>query len=321
MPLGTLDRSPPPIFKQGPSALSKLVFFGALAFLLMVADARFHMTQPVRALGTTLLYPLQMAVREPVRLVQNALGYFEVQHVTQQRAEDAQLRLIQQSMRAAQVEQLSQENARLRKPLGLRDQLSTQTQAAQVLYEAADPYTHRVVIDQGQAAGVLPGSPVLDEDGVLGQVTRVLPLVSEVTLVVDRDQSISVANVRTGARSVAFGSGAPGQGGLELRFIDTHADVKEGDLLVTSGMDGVFPGGLPVAKVERIERRADSTFPRIWCTPVARTNAAAHVMLVKPITEQQPHRPEPEPQTVAKRKGTGKGDSTKPASPSTGAKP
>ncbi len=171
-----------------------------------------------------------------------------------------------------------------------------------MLYEAADAYTRKVIIDKGQLAGLALGSPVIDAAGVLGQVTRVHPLVSEVTLVVDRDLSIPVLNVRTGLRSVAYGDSSGGGGGLELRFTASNADVQEGDLLTTSGVDGIYPPGLPVAKVDRIERRAESAFARIHCTPLALPGGARHVLVLKPLIDQLPARPAEEPAPAPKGK-------------------
>ena len=295
MPLGTLDRSPPPFFKQGPSALSKLVFFSALALFLMVADARFRITQPARAALATALYPVQWLAMQPVHLVTYSKDYFTSLDQAQTNSAEASKKLALQSLRASQVEQLRQENERLRKLMGLREQLATAVTAAQVMYDAADPYTRRVIIDKGQLAGIALGSPVVDESGVLGQVTMVYPLVSEVTLIVDRDLAIPVLNVRTGARSVAYGdpvlaSSASGSG-LELRFMGINADVQQGDLMTTSGVDGVYPPGLPVARVSRIERRAESAFAKIYCTPQALVTGARHVLVVKPVSSQIPPRP------------------------------
>lgn len=292
MPLGTLDRSPPSFFKQGPSALSKLMFFSALALFLMVADTRFRITQPVRAVLATALYPVQWLALQPVRAVQGSSEYFTSLSRANSSSEEARKKLALQSLRAGQVEQLLLENDRLRKLLGLREQLATSVMAAEVLYDAADPYTRKVIIGKGILQGVDLGSPVLDEAGVLGQVTRVHPLVSEVTLVNDRDLAIPVLNVRTGARSVAYGDPSAGGSGLELRFMGSNSDVKEGDLLTTSGVDGVYPPGLPVAKITRIERRAESAFAKIYCTPQALVTAARHVMVVKPVSGQIPPRPE-----------------------------
>ena len=307
MPLGTLDRSPPPFFKQGPSALSKLMFFSALSLFLMIADVRFSITQPLRAALSTALYPVQWLALQPVRAVRASTAYLTGLNQANANSEQAAKKLALQSLRAGQVEQLLQENNRLRKVLGLREQLSASVMAAEVLYDAADPYTRKIIIDKGLLQNVEVGSPVLDESGVLGQITRVHPLVSEVTLVIDRELAIPVLNVRTGARSVAFGdpSAAASGNGLELRFMGSNSDVQVGDLLTTSGVDGVYPPGLPVAKISKIERRAESAFAKIYLTPQALVTGARHVIVVKPASAQIPPRP-PTEAVAASKKGAKK---------------
>lgn len=295
MPLGTLDRTPPPFFKQGPSALSKLMVCSALALFLMVADARFRITQPVRSTIATVLFPLQWMMMQPVLAFRAVSDYVTTVESAVSSEEAARRKLILQSQRANQVEQLNLENAQLRKLLSLRDRLATPSLAAEVLYDAADPYTRRVVIDKGLAHGIAPGSPVIDESGVLGQVTRVHPLISEVTLVTDGEQAIPVINTRTGVRGITYGdAGRLGSGGLELRYMAANADVQPGDLLTTSGVDGVYPAGIPVAKVAKVERRPDSAFARIVCVPQALVDGARHVMVLKPLLAQIPPRPAPE---------------------------
>lgn len=294
MPLGTLDRSAPSFFRQGPSPLSRLALYSALALFLMVADARFQITKPVRKAISAVLYPLQWTMLQPVEFAGRGAGYFQSLQAAEESKDAAERRMAEMSQRANQTELLLQENTRLRKLLELRERLDTPSQAAQVIYDTADPYTRRVMIDRGQTAGVELGSPVLDEGGILGQVTRVHPFLSEVTLLVDRDQAIPVLNVRTGARSVAYGDPIAGHGGgMELRFMPGNADVQEGDLLTTSGVDGLYPPGLPVARVVRVERRADSAFARIYCTPLAQVYGARHVMVLKPLVAELPERPAP----------------------------
>jgi rod shape-determining protein MreC len=183
----------------------------------------------------------------------------------------------------------------------LRQRLSGPTQAAEVIYEAADPYSHKIIIDKGGAAGVEVGSPVVDSAGVIGQVTRVHPLVSEVTLLIDRDLTIPVLNVRTGLRSVAYGE--PSEDGLELRFMAANTDLQEGDLLTTSGIDGIYPPGLPVARVTRIVRRAESTFARIHAQPLGQVAAARHLLVLKPLKSQLPAAPQEPSRTESARKG------------------
>ena len=212
--------------------------------------------------------------------------------------EQARTKLLAQSVRASQVEQLALENNHLRHLLELRERYPTTAIAAEVLYEAADPFMRKMILNKGATHGVQNSSPVMDDQGILGQVTRVHPLVSEITLVTDREHSIPVLNTRTGARGVAFGEsgGAPL---LELRYMATNADIEEGDVLTTSGVDGVYPPGIPVAKVVKIERRADSVFARILCESLARVQGARHVMVLEPVKFSLPSftdlQPAPQP--------------------------
>ncbi len=299
MPLETLDRTPPAFFKQGPSALSKLILFSALALFLMVADARFHVMQPMRTAFAAVLYPAQWLALQPVQLMRNGAGYLTELKTAQKTEQAARAQLAEQSARAGQVEHLLLENDRLRKLLALRDRIQVPAVAAQVLYDATDPYSRRVVIDKGQLQGVETGSAVMDETGVLGQVTRVYPFVSEVTLLIDRDQVIPVLNVRTGTRSVAYGDPAPHGGLLEMRYMSANEDVKEGDLLTTSGVDGVYPPGLPVARVASVDRRSDSSFSRILCRPIARLQGVTHVMVLGSVPREGPTATIPTPQAPA----------------------
>jgi rod shape-determining protein MreC len=291
MPLGTLDRDPPPFFRQGLSALSKLAVFSALAVFLMVADTRFQVMQPVRVALGTLLYPMQWLVMRPVLLAEFGGEYLASLRAVHTAQADAAKSRSLQSQRANQVEQLLLENERLRMLLALRPRLQSDSAAAQVIYDAADPYTRKVVIDKGLADKVALGSPVVDESGVLGQVTRVYPLVSEVTLITDRDHAIPVLNTRTGARGVAFGDTSTHADAMELRYMAANADVAVGDLLTTSGVDGVYPPGLPVAKIENVERRVDTVFARVYLQPVALVSGATHVMVLQPLAAQIPARP------------------------------
>ena len=290
MPLATLDRTPPAFFKQGPSAFTRLMFFSALAILLMVADARWKMTQPLRVVAATLLQPVQSVLLAPVRAWEMAGHY--VAGVEEARALQArsQQQLAAQAERVTRMVQLERENEALRELLALRPRIVVDTLAAEVLYDARDPYTRKVVIDQGRSQGVTLGSPVIDERGVVGQVTRVYPATAEVTLVTDKDAAVPVVNVRTQHRGVAYG--LPQTTGMELRFMAGNADVQAGDELQTSGLDGIYPAGVPVAKVVRVERRADSAFARIVLQPLAQPDSSRHVLLLQPMSARLPPRPE-----------------------------
>ena len=297
--LGILDRTPPPFFRQGTSALTKLSFFSALAILLMVADVRFKMTQPLRAAVATMLHPMERALMVPVQAWEGGRQYLTGLQQALEAEGAARRELALLSERASRVEQLTAENQRLRALLELRPSLTVRSQPAEILYEAADPYSRKVIIDRGQQQGVVAGSPVINETGVLGQVTRVYPLSAEVTLLTDKDLAIPVLNSRTQARSPAFGpptnSAAPD--GMELRFMAGNADVQVGDMLTTSGVDGIYPPGLAVAKVVSIERKGgDSGFARIVLKPLASADAVRHVLVLEPMQAQLPPRP---PESVA----------------------
>jgi len=302
MPLGSLERSPPPFFKQGTSALTKLVMFSALSFGLMFADQHYNIVQPARWVLSLIVFPVQWVALRPQALWDHFDDVFESKQDALSAVEQARSQLLNQSVRASQVEQLMLENRDLRQLLQLRERLGSPAMAAEVLYEAADPFTRKMILDKGALQGVQTSSPVMDEQGILGQVTRVHPLVSEITLVTDREHSIPVLNTRTGAHGVAFGEsgGAPL---LELRYMATNADIEEGDMLTTSGVDGVYPPGIPVARVVKIERRADSVFARILCESLARVQGARHVMVLEPVKLTQPSFKDLQPPPLAPVKG------------------
>jgi rod shape-determining protein MreC len=289
MPLGTLDRTPPPFFRQGPSALTKLVFFATLALFLMVADARFKVVEPLRQALAIVLLPVQRALAVPLEMLEGGGDYLRGLKQAQASEQALRLRMAQVAERAARTEQLAQENARLRALLELRPALSVRSQPAEVMYEAADPYSRKVFIDRGSTHGVALGSPVINEAGVLGQVTHAYALTAEVTLLADKDAAIPVLNTRTQQRSAAFG----GSGGIELRFMSGNADVQVGDLLHTSGLDGIYPPGLPVAHVASVERRVESGFARIVLAPAAPPDGVRHVLVLEPLSAQLPPRPAP----------------------------
>jgi rod shape-determining protein MreC len=292
VPLGTLDRTPPPFFRQGPSALTKLAVCSALAMFLMAADSRLKYTQPVRAAFATLLLPIQRTLLVPVELVQGGGEY--AQGLTRAIAgeREAREKLVAQAERSARVEQLGAENARLRSLLELRPALAVKSRTAEVLYEATDPYSRKLFLDRGTTQGIALGSPVINEAGVLGQVTRVYPLSSEVTLLPDKDAAIPVLNPRTQQRSAAFGAGDGNA--MELRFMASNADVQPGDLLLTSGVDGIYPPGLAVATVTKVERKVDSGFARITLQARASADAVRHVLVLDPMAAQMPPRPAPD---------------------------
>jgi len=302
------------MFRQGHSALSKLVFFSALAIFLMVADGRFRLVVPVRSTIATVLHPVQRTLLVPVEMWRGGGDYLRGLAQAQAGEDRARRQLADQALQATRAKHLEAENTRLRALLELRPALQVKAITAEVLYEAPDLYSRKVVLDRGQVHGVALGAPVINEAGVLGQVTRLYPLNAEVSLLTDKDAAIPVLNSRTGLRSAAYGTALGG--GMELRFVAGNADVQVGDLLTTSGFDGVYPPGLPVAKVAEVDRKAESGFARIALLPAAPADNVRHVLVLQPVGQQLPPRPVDPPASAPK---TGKGAARTAPKPAPGA--
>jgi len=172
------------------------------------------------------------------------------------------------------------EAASLRRLIDAAERLESKSIAAEVLYAGRDPYARKVIVDRGTQHGVQQGSVVVDETGVVGQLTRAHAFVSEVTLVSDKGQAVPVQVLRNGLRAIAFGGGTSGQ--LELRYMSGNADVENGDVLVTSGIDGTYPPGLPVAVVVRVERDSSYTFARVLAQPIAGVERGRYALVLSP---------------------------------------
>jgi rod shape-determining protein MreC len=297
-----MEHAPPPFFKRGPAPLVRLAFFASLSLALLVLDARFRYAEGLRSALAALAYPLQVAATAPVALAERAAEYFRIQ--SQLRTENAELRarLLAATQAAQRLEAAGAEGAQLRRLIGAGERLAASATPAEILYSGRDPFSRRIVIDRGTRQGVRPGSPVVDEIGVVGQVTRAHAMVSEVTLLTDKEQAIPVQVVRSGLRAVAFGGGNSGM--LELRFMAANAEIQAGDALVTSGIDGTYPAGLAVATVVRIERDAAHTFARIECQPAAGIERGRYVLVLAPEAKHLSYPEEASPERAAgKRPG------------------
>jgi rod shape-determining protein MreC len=273
-----MEHSPPPFFKRGPAPVVRLAFFASLSFALLVLDARFGYVGGLRDALALAAYPFQQAATAPVAIARRVAEFF----VSQQRlqAENSTLRaeLLDTARDAQRYETAASELAQLRRVSEMRARLKRRTIPAEVLYSGRDPYDYKVILDKGSQHAIAAGSPVIDADGIVGQVTRVHALVSEVTLLTDKAQAIPVQVMRNGLRAVAFGAGASGT--IELRFLPANADVRNGDRLVTSGIDGTYPPGLAVARVVHVERDAAQAFARVICTPVAGVDRSRYVLVL-----------------------------------------
>jgi rod shape-determining protein MreC len=284
-----MDHTPPPFFKRGPAPLVRLFFFASLSLALLVIDARFRYADGLRTWLALAAYPLQRAATAPIDLLSSVGSFFSTQTQLVEENERLRAKALASAQDAQRYEAAQAEAASLRKLIGAQERLEVRAIPAEVMYNGRDPYSHKLFIDRGATHGVRPGSPVTDETGVVGQVTRVHALLSEVTLLTDRDQAIPVQVMRNGLRAIAFGAGASGT--LELRGMAANADIQNNDRLVTSGIDGTYPAGLPVAQVTRIERDAENAYARVVCRPAAGLDRGRFVLVLSDETAKPP-RPE-----------------------------
>ena len=276
-----MDHQPPPFFKRGPAPLARLSLSAALSLSSIFIDSRFQTLELLRQSVSVFTHPLQQLAHSPVKLLDSTGDYFS--SITDLRNENARIKRAQldSAEELLRLRQLEAENDRLRRLLDVKGRQKTEGRIAQIIYSARDPFTRRIVIDKGQQDKIANGQPVVDDAGLVGQVTRVFPFVSEVTLITDKDQAVPVQIVRNGLRSVVFGLGS---GKLELRFMPANADVQNGDILVTSGLDGVFLPGLPVARVTHIERGTSYSFARIFCEPIAGVENHGEILVIEART-------------------------------------
>lgn len=283
--MSSVGHVPPPFFKRGPAPLARLIFFVSLSVVLLVADLRFHALESVRMATSTLTYPLQRLAYLPIEAASGAGKYFSTLttlHRENDELRNKQLVVANQLLRQRYLED---ENRRLRALLEMKARQPVKGRVADIQYAARDPFSRRVVINKGSQDDIEPGQAVVDELGVIGQVTRVFPLMSEVTLLTDKNQAVPVEVQRNGLRAILAGAGS---NGLELRFLASNAEVQVGDLLITSGLDGVYQRGLPVARVAAIDRDTAFLFARIRCTPLAGVERHGQVLVLSNVPKMPP---------------------------------
>lgn len=295
--MSLIGHQAPPIFRQGPTPLVRLLLFVSVCLVMLIADLRFRYLEVMRQALSVATYPLQMAAAAPADFVRNMGVYFATLVEVQQENAELRQRQVEAAQRLLRFDQVEAENERLRGLLDMVAAVAVKSVAADILYDAPDPFSRKVILNRGGQQGIEAGMAVVNEQGMIGQVTRVYPVQAEVTLLTDKNQSVPVQVARNGLRGVLAGAG---QGRLELRFMLSGADVQVGDRLVTSGLDGLFLPGLPVADVVSVDRDAQ-TFAVIVCDPVAGVERTTQVLALA-RAEPPPPRPEPEPEAPAEKR-------------------
>ena len=273
-------------FQRGPSPVVRLVFFVTLSLLLMFMDARYRYLESARSAVSVIVSPIQSIATLPARIWNDVGDYVAMQSSLKNSNHDLQAQHVVDAGQLTRLQALELENKQLRDLGTLPIRESYTTTLAEIIYSERDLFKRKVVINKGADASVQPGQIVMDDIGIVGQVTRVYPWLSEVTLITEKDHVVPVQVLRNGLRTIVFGAGDTSQ--LALRYMPISSDIQEGDVLVTSGIDGTYPAGIPVAKVTKIERDPAYPFARITCLPLGGVDRHKHLL----ILSAQPKLPE-----------------------------
>lgn len=286
---------PPPFFHRGPSPLARLTFFALLAVATMIADHRFGALDAVRLSLSVLVNPVQQAASAPAVAFSRLGDYFASQDRLLRENEALKARLLDYAAAAQQAKLLQAEQDHLLAMTPPRSRFGNAGMLAEVLSQGRNPFSRKLVLDKGLAHGAKAGMPVIDGEGVIGQLTAVGTFTCEVTLLTEKDQSVPVMLMRNGLRAIAVGSGKDGS--VDVPFMPVSADIQNGDLFVTSGIDGTYPAGLVVARVSAVEKKAAFVFAKITAKPAAGVDNHRFVRI---LTAQPPAVPPP-PRAEEKR--------------------
>ncbi len=280
------------LFKRGPTAEFRLFVFVLLSLGLLLADARWPVLNPARQAISVVIYPFQRVMFAPRDAIEHIGNWADAAAVARTEKEAIQRQRIELAQISTHAAQLAAENEQLRRLLSVADAVVQPSVAVEVLYEPSNAFSHHLIFNKGSASGIQPGMPVIDEGGVVGQIVRVTPFTSEAALLTDDKVSIPVQVLRNGLRLIAFGGNMSGK--VEVRYLTANVDLAAGDTLITSGIGGLFPAGLSVATVDRVERDAASGFALAVATPLSHPERHRHFLVLRvdiPTQETPEERP------------------------------
>lgn len=268
----------PAFFVRGTSAFSRTVFFCALSISLMAIDARLNYLSQLRQGFIAALHPLEMIANAPSNWVRDVSNYFSAHNEMVQENYTLKQQAFEHQVRLQRLNTVEAENRHLRSLLNGDITIHPKAILGEISHTGRDPFSRVVVINRGSQHTITAGQAVVDSKGVLGQVTRVFPFSSEVTLITDKALSIPIQIERNQLRAIAFGEG---NNQLDIPYLPTNVDIKVGDTLVTSGIDGIYPAGLAVAKVTQIVQNPNSPFAKIISTPVAEVSNHLQLLVLE----------------------------------------
>ena len=274
----------PAFFVRGANAFSRMLFFCALSIIFMAIDARLNYLSQIRQAFIAALHPLEIVANAPSEWYRDIKKYFSVHNQLVQENYALKQQAFEQKVMLQRLTSIDAENTHLRSLLNGNIPIQPKAVLGEISHMGRDPFTHTVVVNRGSHHTIKAGQAVVDSKGIIGQVTRVYPFTSEVTLITDKELSIPIQIERNQLRAIAFGEG---NNTLDIPYLPTNVDIKVGDRLVTSGIDGVYPTGLAVATVTKILQNTESPFAKIICTPVAEvTNHLQLLLLALPEAKE-----------------------------------
>ncbi|RTZ45781.1 rod shape-determining protein MreC [Candidimonas sp. SYP-B2681] len=267
------------LFKRGPTAEFRLFVLVVLALSLLIVDSRWRILDPARQAISVVLYPFQRLMLAPRDAVEHFNSWTDAAALARTEKEALQRQRIELAQISTHAAQLAAENEQLRRLLNVADLVTQPSVAVEVFYEPPNAFSHHLVFNKGSSSGIRPGMPIIDEGGIVGQIVRVTPFTSEAALLTDDKVSIPVQVLRNGLRLIAFGGNVSGK--VEVRYLTADVDLEPGDTLVTSGIGGLFPAGLSVAKVDRVERDPTSGFALAVATPLSHPERHRHFLVLR----------------------------------------
>lgn len=268
----------PAFFVRGASPFSRMVFFCALSITMMAIDARLNYLSQIRQGFIAALYPLEMVANAPSNWVRDVNRYFSAHNQLVQENYALKQQAFEHRVRLQRLSTIEAENTHLRSLLNGDIPIQPKAILGEISHTGRDPFSLVVVVNRGSQHNVKAGQAVADSKGVIGQITRVFPFSSEVTLITDKELSIPIQIERNQLRAIAFGEG---NNTLDIPYLPAYVDIKVGDKLVTSGIDGIYPAGLAVAKVTKILQNPESPFAKIISTPVAEVSNHLQLLILE----------------------------------------
>lgn len=289
----------PAFFVRGISPFSLALFYCALSVVMMAVDARLNYLSHLRQAFIGGLHPLEAIANAPSEWLRDTQKYFSAHNALLQENYALKQQNFEQSVLLQSLNTLKAENEHLRNLLKADIPIHPKAVLGEITHTSRDPFTNLVIVNRGSQHHIQAGQAVVDARGVVGQVTRVYPFSSEVTLITDKNLSIPVQIERNQLRAIAFGEG---NNTLDIPYLPTNVDIKIGDKLVTSGIDGIYPAGLDVAIVTEILQNPDSPFAKIVSSPVAEVSRHLQLLILELPKSKEAEFNEPlttEPKTEA----------------------